>query len=191
MNRDVIKLKASLIAFSAPSGAGKTTIVRKLAQKYGQMVISISATTRAKRPNEKNGKDYFFLTEAEFKQAIARNAFLEYEEVFGNYYGTLKSTVEEFRSRSKVVLFDIDVNGALAVKRYDPEALLIFIKPPSKEELIRRLKGRKSESEAAIKKRLERLDFEYGKADKFDHIVVNDNLETAIKEIESILLVNS
>ncbi len=184
-----MKFKADLIAFSAPSGAGKTTIVRKLAQKYPQMVISISATTRAKRPNERDGNDYFFLTHSEFEQAIKRDAFLEYEEVFGNYYGTLKSTVEDFRRQGKIVLFDIDVHGALAIKKHDPEALLIFIKPPSKEELIRRLKGRKSESEESIKKRLERLEYEFEKAGEFDHIIVNDDLETAFREIESLISV--
>ncbi len=189
MNREVMKFKADLIAFSAPSGAGKTTIVRKLAQKYPQMVISISATTRAKRPNERDGNDYFFLTHSEFEQAIKRDAFLEYEEVFGNYYGTLKSTVEDFRRQGKIVLFDIDVHGALAIKKHDPEALLIFIKPPSKEELIRRLKGRKSESEESIKKRLERLEYEFEKAGEFDHIIVNDDLETAFREIESLISV--
>ena len=183
-----MEFKAPLIAFSAPSGAGKTTIVRKLVQKYPQMVISISATTRAKRPNEKEGKDYFFLNHKEFEQAVQRDAFLEYEEVFGNYYGTLKSTVENFRSQGKIVLFDIDVNGALAVKQYNPDALLIFIKPPSKEELIRRLKGRKSESEEAINKRLKRLDFEYSKADSFDHVIINDDLESAFREIESLIV---
>ena len=183
-----MEFKAPLIAFSAPSGAGKTTIVRKLVEKYPQMVISVSATTRAKRPNEKDGTDYFFLTKEEFQQAIERNAFLEYEEVFGQFYGTLKSTVEEFRRQGKIVLFDIDVNGALAVKRYNPDALLIFIKPPSKEELVRRLKGRKSETEEAINKRLARLEFEYAKAPFFDHVIVNDKLKTALQEVESLIL---
>jgi len=183
-----MKFNTPFIAFSAPSGAGKTTIVKNLAQKYQQLVISVSATTREIRPNETEGKDYFFLTEEVFKKSIIENAFLEYENVHGQYYGTLIKTVDNFHKQSKIVLFDIDVNGALAVKKYYPEALLIFIKPPSTDELIKRLNGRKSETEASIQKRLERLEFEYTQAEFFDHIIINDDFDAAIKEIESIII---
>ncbi len=180
--------KSPYIAFSAPSGAGKTTIVKQLAQRYAQTVISVSATTRPKRPFETDGVDYIFLSEEAFKEDIARGKFLEYEKVHGNYYGTLLETIEKFRKQGKVVLFDIDVNGALAVKRHYPEAILIFIKPPSTEELIRRLKGRKSETEASIQKRLERLEFEYARAGEFDYSIVNDDLAAAIAEVERLIL---
>lgn len=175
------------IAFSAPSGAGKTTIVKKLADTYDNLNISISATTRKIRPDEKDGVDYHFLSLSEFKKAINEGRFLEYEEVHGNYYGTLIDRVEEATKQANCILFDIDVNGALSVKGHFPDAILIFIKPPSDEELISRLKNRKSENDAAIQKRLERLKFEYKKAEKFDYIVINDQLDHTIEEIERII----
>lgn len=183
-----MKFVSPMLAFSAPSGAGKTTIVRHLADKYEQMVISVSATTRDKRPGEKNGVDYFFMTEREFSEAIKEGLFLEYEQVHGRYYGTLRSTVEEYVRKGKTVLFDIDVNGALAIKKNYPRALLFFIKPPGREELVRRLQGRKSETESSIKKRLERLEYEYQQAGHFDYTVVNDRLEETIEQIEQIIL---
>lgn len=185
----MITFKSPYIAFSAPSGAGKTTIVKRLAQKYPQqLVISISATTRPRRPQEKDGVDYYFLTREEFEQAIAAGKFLEYEEVHGNFYGTLIETVERQRKLGKTVLFDIDVKGAMSVKRYYPQALLIFIKPPSDEELIRRLKNRRSEDEDAIRRRLQRLTFEYEQAGHFDHIVINDQLEETIARVEQLII---
>jgi len=185
----VVQFASPYIAFSAPSGAGKTTIVKKLAQKYpDQLVISISATTRPKRPGEQEGVDYYFLSEEEFKRAIAEGRFLEYEQVHGNYYGTLLDKVKGHTEQGKTVLFDIDVKGAQSVKRHFPEAILNFIKPPNKDELVRRLKMRKSEDEATIKKRLERLDFEYEQARFFDHTVVNDQLDEAIRQIEQLII---
>ncbi len=183
-----MEFKSPYIAFSAPSGAGKTTIVKHLAERYPQTVISVSATTRPKRPFETDGVDYIFLSEEAFKEAIAQGKFLEYEQVHGNYYGTLLETVERFRRQNKVVLFDIDVNGALAIKKHFPEAMLIFIKPPSTEELVRRLQRRNSETEASIQKRLERLEFEYARAEEFDYIIVNDDLQSAIAEVETLIL---
>ncbi len=183
-----MEFKSPYIAFSAPSGAGKTTIVKHLAEHYPQTVISVSATTRAKRPFETDGVDYIFLSEEAFKKAIAQGRFLEYEQVHGNYYGTLLDTVETFRRQNRTVLFDIDVNGALAIKRRFPETILIFIKPPSTEELVRRLKARKSETEASIRKRLERLEFEYARAEEFDYVVINDDLQKAIAEVEALIL---
>jgi len=175
------------IVFSAPSGAGKTTIVRALERKYPQMVISISATTRPPRPTEQEGRDYYFLSREEFLQAVGQGKFLEYEQVHGQYYGTLIEKVEALRRKGKVVLFDIDVNGAQAVKKHYPEALLIFIIPPSREELVKRLKLRNSESEADIRKRLQRLRFEYDQAHYFDFVVVNDDLSKALTEVERII----
>lgn len=187
MNKEVHRFKSQLIAFSAPSGAGKTTIVKRLTEKYSQVVISISATTRQKRPNEVDGLDYYFMSPESFQRGIEQNKFLEYEEVHGNYYGTLLEAVESEYKAGKIVLFDIDVMGALAVKKHYPEAILIFVKPPSEGELVKRLKARNSETDASIQKRLERLELEYAKAGMFDHIIVNDHLADTIHTAESLI----
>jgi len=179
---------SSYIVFSAPSGAGKTTIVRKLAQKHSELSISTSATTRKKREREIDGQDYVFLSREQFNKAIKDGEFLEYEEVHGEYYGTLKKTVDDMIKAGKKVLFDIDVKGAMSVKKYYSQAILFFIKPPNREELISRLKKRQSETEESIEKRLNRLNFEYDQAEKFDHIIINDNLNETIIKIENIIL---
>ena len=183
-----MKFNSSYYVFSAPSGGGKTTIVNKLVQKYPELTTSISATTRAKRDYEIDGREYIFMNGDDFKQAITEGNFIEYEEVHGDYYGTLKETVEGLINSNKKVLFDIDVNGAISIKKNYPEAVLFFIKPPSLEELINRLKGRKSETKESIQRRLNRLEFEYTQADKFDHIIINDDLEKTINKIEDIIL---
>ncbi len=183
-----MKFNSSYYVFAAPSGGGKTTIVNKLVKKYPELTISISATTRKRRSYEVDGREYVFLSVGAFKMAIADGKFLEYEEVHGDYYGTLKETVEGLIQSGKKVLFDIDVNGAFSIKKSYLDAVLFFIKPPSQEELIKRLKGRKSETEDSIQNRLKRLDYEYAQADKFDHIVINDNLEHAIKQIEDLII---
>jgi guanylate kinase len=179
--------KSPYIAFSAPSGTGKTTIVELMVSKYPNMVISISATTRPIRPNEKEDISYHFMTKKNFEKAITRNEFLEFEEVHGCYYGTLKKTVEDHVSTGKTVLFDIDVNGALAIKKAFPKAILIFLKPPNPDELVNRLKNRKSETDQSIKERLQRLEYEYEKGELFDFVVVNDQLDDTIKTIEKII----
>ena len=183
-----MKFVSDYIVFSAPSGGGKTTIAKTLEQKYDELVISVSATTRPQRPNERNGVDYYFLSPENFKEAIQQDRFLEYEQVHGYYYGTLKEKVDEAVANGKTVLFDIDVNGALSIKKHYPQAVLIFIKPPSKEVLVERLKKRRSESEEAIRSRLQRMEYEYNKAEQFDHIVINDDLQRAIKEIEHLII---
>ena len=183
-----MKFKSPYIAFSAPSGAGKTTIVRMLNEKYHTLKISVSATTRLKRADEVDGKAYYFMDKENFLQGVKDNKFLEYEEVHDNYYGTLKEKVDEIVEKGNVVLFDIDVNGALSIKKQYPSAILIFIKPPSEQELVNRLQKRESETDASIKKRLSRLNFEYKAAEKFDYIVVNDSLEDTIMEIESLII---
>ena len=188
MNKEVRQFKSQLIAFSAPSGAGKTTIVKRLAEKHPQIVISVSSTTRQKRPNEVDGRDYFFISELDFKRGIEQKKFLEYEQVHGNFYGTLIETVETEYKAGKVVLFDIDVMGALAIKTHYPETILIFVKPPSEQELVKRLKARNSETESSIQKRLERLELEYANASKFDHIIINDQLEDTIRDVEALIL---
>jgi len=188
LNSTTNTFKSPLIAFSAPSGAGKTTIVKKLVNKYPIMTISISATTRKIRPNEIDGKDYFFLDKNEFVNAIEADKFLEYEHHFDAYYGTLQEKVETSMSEGKIVLFDIDVNGALAIKKHYPEALLLFIKPPAREALIERLQGRNSETEASIQKRLKRLEYEYEQAKDFDYVIINDDLNKVVTEIEALIL---
>lgn len=186
MNRKA-EMRSVLVALSAPSGAGKSTICQMLVERNPDFVISVSATTRKKRPNEIDGVHYYFLEKPEFERLIQENAFLEYEEVHGNYYGTLREKLDELRAAGKTVLFDIDVNGALNIKKADPRALLIFIKPPSLEELRRRLQARGTDSPAEIEKRLTRLELEYQKSEFFDKIVINDDLETAVLEVENLI----
>lgn len=180
-------MKSLYIVLSAPSGAGKTTIAKRLADRHRDMVISVSATTRPRRPRERDGVDYHFLSEDEFKAHIRQNDFVEYEQVHGEYYGTLKPEVDAAIAAGNRVIFDIDVNGALAIRDRFPDAVLIFIKPPSLVELRRRLENRKSEDPEAIERRLQRIDYEYGQADKFDHVVINDDLMHTVYQIEDIL----
>lgn len=181
------KFQSRFIVLSAPSGGGKTTIAKMLVKRHDEMSISISATTREKRPQEKEGKDYFFLSKDEFSENVQNDNFLEYEEVHGDYYGTLKNRVEELVDRGKTVIFDIDVKGAISIKKKYPDAILLFIKPPSLEELKARLNKRKSESKEAINKRLERIEFEYEQAEKFDYVIINDNLHHTIEQIEDLI----
>ena len=182
------KFRSNFVVLSAPSGGGKTTIARMLVKKHENVSISISATTREKRPREEEGKDYYFLSKSEFNKNIQMDNFLEHEEVHGDFYGTLKNRVEELVKQGQIVIFDIDVNGALSIKKSYPEAILLFVKPPSLEELKTRLKRRKSESDEAINKRLSRIEFEYKKSEAFDHIIINDNLNHTVEEIEKLIL---
>ena len=181
------KYPRSFVVLSAPSGAGKTTIARKLVARDANLKISVSATTRPRRPMETDGVDYYFLSEAEFRRNLAAGNFVEHEDVHGYHYGTLRSVLEEMIQDGKRPIFDIDVKGALSIKRLYPESKLIFIKPPSLEELKRRLQKRHSESAQAIAKRLQRINYEYKQAEKFEHIVINDDLDRAVQEIESII----
>lgn len=182
------KFKSRLIAFSAPSGAGKTSLIKSLVARHKELVISISATTRQKRQNEIDKKDYFFISETKFKEEIESGSFLEYEQVHGDFYGTLKKTVEDYLQKKKIVVFDIDVNGALSIKEKYPETLLIFIKAPTEDELIRRLKGRNSEETVIIKKRLERLPFEYDQSKKFDYVIINHNFYKTVNKIDELII---
>lgn len=179
--------KPLLVALSAPSGAGKSTICKLLVERHPRFVISVSATTRPPRQYEREGVHYYFLGKGAFLEKVQQGDFLEYEEVHGNYYGTLKSVVAQLRGEGRSVLFDIDVNGALNIKHHHPETILIFIRPPSVAELRRRLLGRKSETPASVEKRLERLPWEFARAELFDYNVVNDDLERAVGEIEAII----
>ena len=175
--------KGKLIVFSAPSGSGKTTIVKHLLkQEELNLEFSISATSREKRGQEVHGKDYYFLSLEEFKSKIKSEAFLEWEEVYrDNFYGTLKTEVERIWAQGKHVIFDIDVSGGLRIKRKFPEeTLAIFVKPPDLNELIRRLKDRGEESEDKISMRVSKAPAELATAPLFDEIVVNKDLEEAL-----------
>ncbi len=178
-----------LYVIAAPSGAGKTSIVKEILKNNSEIIFSISATTRKKRDTETEGKDYFFFTKEEFRSKIDSQELIEYEVVFnGDYYGTLKSFVEENLKMQKDVIFDIDVNGALNMKKiYGDKATLIFIMPPDVRTLKDRLMKRATESEDQINERIRRVDLEIGKADQFDYIVVNDNLEKAVTEVQNII----
>jgi guanylate kinase len=182
-------MKGKLIIFSAPSGAGKTTIVRHLLDRKLNLEFSVSATSRAPRPNETNGKDYYFLTEKEFKRKIENNEFLEWEEVYnGVYYGSLKSEVERIRNLGKNVIFDVDVVGGLNIKKfYDDEALAIFVQPPSVEELRKRLISRSTETEEKIQMRIAKAEHELSFASQFDKLVTNNDLEQACREAEELI----
>ena len=179
-------MKGKLLVISGPSGVGKGTIVKTLVRRREDVVESVSCTTRAPREGEQHGREYYFLTKEEFLRRIAEDDFLEYDEHFGNYYGTPKSFVAE-TLKSKSVILEIDVVGALNAKKAFPESVLVMIAPPSVDELKRRLKGRSTETDEEIEKRLSRLEYELSKKDKYDFVVVNDDLETAIAEVEKIL----
>jgi guanylate kinase len=181
------KKKGKLIVFSAPSGSGKTTIVKHLLGiKDLNLEFSISATSREKRGDEIDGKDYYFLSAKAFKNKIKNDEFLEWEEVYrDNFYGTLKTEVERIWALGKNVIFDIDVSGGLRIKRKFPEeTLAVFVKPPSIDELKIRLKKRKTESADKINMRVAKASAELATAPLFDVIIVNDNLEKALKEAE-------
>lgn len=183
--------RGKLIVFSAPSGSGKTTIVRALLERPSlNLDFSISATSRAPRGKEIHGKDYYFLSTEDFEQAIKKGEFLEWEEVYpGQYYGTLKSEVDRLRDQGKNVVFDIDVKGGMSIKKaFGPEVLAIFVQPPSVEVLAQRLKGRGTESEDKIKLRLDKAQQELAFAPSFDHVLINDELTLAIEQAEALIL---
>ena len=177
--------EGKLFVFSAPSGSGKTTLVRHLLQQQLPLGFSISATSRAPRGTEENGKDYYFLSEKEFKQKIQDNAFVEYEEVYsGTFYGTLHSELERLWGEGKHVLFDIDVKGGLNIKdQYPNQTLSVFVESPSLYELEKRLRERGTESEDKIQQRLDKSASELTFSQDFDVILVNDNLEEAKQEV--------
>lgn len=182
-------MKGKLIIFSAPSGAGKTTIVRQLLERGLNLEFSVSATSRPPRPNELHGRDYYFLTLDEFKNRVAAGDFLEWEEVYPDIcYGTLKSEVDRICDAGKNVIFDVDVVGGLNIKKqFGEQALAIFVQPPSVAELFTRLKNRSTESEEKIAMRIAKAEHELSYAEKFDVIVVNDYLENAVIEAEKLV----
>lgn len=182
-------MKGKLIIFSAPSGAGKTTIVKHLLQQGFDLEFSISATSREPRHTETHGKDYYFLSGEEFLAKVENDEFLEWEEVYkGTSYGTLKSEVERIREQGKNVVFDVDVVGGLNIKKYyGDEALAVFVQPPSVEELRKRLVGRSTDSEEKIAMRVAKAEHELSFAKQFDVVIINDKLEDAFKEAETII----
>ena len=178
-----------LVIFSAPSGSGKTTIVRELLKHFPQFEFSISATSRNPRGQEQNGVDYYFMTNEEFRQRVECDEFVEWEEVYqGTCYGTLKSEMDRIWSKGNVIIFDVDVMGGINLKKlFGDDACSMFIMPPSVEELERRLRGRGTDSEETILKRVAKAEFEISKAPEFDYTVVNDDLQVAIDEAKAII----
>ncbi len=174
-------MQGKLIIFSAPSGAGKTTIVRHLLDQSLPVAFSVSATSRAKRVGEQDGKDYWFLSVEEFKNRVEKGDFVEWEEVYPNqFYGTLRSEIERVHAQGNHVLFDLDVVGGLSLKRqFGDRALAIFVMPPSVQELENRLRSRSTESEESLQKRVEKAASELEYSKHFDRVVHNDNLEEA------------
>ncbi|NTW48630.1 MAG: guanylate kinase [Chlorobiales bacterium] len=177
-----------LIVFSAPSGTGKSTIAKRILSEIPNLGFSISATTRAMRPGEADGREYYFLSKEIFEKKIQDNAFIEYENFFGNFYGTLKDKTEDAIREGRNLLFDLDVKGAISLKHlYGNQAVLIFISPPSMAALKARLTERR-ESDDEIKTRLARAEFELSFASQFDHNVINDDLEKAVAEVKQLIL---
>ncbi|MFN3345569.1 MAG: guanylate kinase [Chloroherpetonaceae bacterium] len=181
-------MQGKLVVFTAPSGTGKSTIAKAILADIPTLKFSVSATTRQKRDGEEHGREYFFLTREAFEQEIAQHGFIEYSKHFDNYYGTLKSEAEKVLNQGYHLLLDLDVDGALNVKKqYGERSLLLFIKPPSLEVLKERLMKRKTESHDKVLMRLARADYELSLADQFDICVVNDDLERAIHEVKQIV----
>ncbi len=178
-----------VIIFSAPSGSGKSTIVSHILKLHPEMEFSVSATSRAPRGQERNGIEYHFFTADEFRKMIAEDKFVEYEEVYaGSFYGTLKSEVQRIWDKGHVIIFDVDVKGGVNLKKYfGDKALSVFIQAPSVEELRKRLVARGTDSAEAIAKRVAKASEEITYADKFDYILVNDDLQKAYAEAEKVV----
>ena len=179
---------SKLFVISGSSGVGKGTVIKEFLNKHSDFKLSVSCTTRQPREGEVHGKNYFFLSREEFLKRVENNEFLEWAEFSGNIYGTQKAYVEEKLALGKNMILEIDTKGALNVKKIMPEAILIFILPPSFEELEARLRGRHTETEEAIQKRLESTKLEMENSKQFDYQVVNDSIENAVKALEEIML---
>ncbi len=184
-----MKAKPEVFIFSAPSGSGKTTIIKELMRQFPNLELAVSATTRKPRNGEILGKDYYFLSSEEFKQKIKENAFVEWEEVYSNqFYGTLKSEIERIRQKGNYPCFDVDVKGGIKLKEiFGNKAISFFIKPPSLKVLEERLRNRKTETEEQIRKRLDKASWEMQFEEKYDYVILNDKLEEAVKKIAEII----
>jgi guanylate kinase len=177
-----------LFVISAPSGGGKTTIVKAVLERHPDFEFSVSATTRTKRPAEENGKDYFFVSREEFEHLLAKKALVEHEEIYGNYYGTLKSEVDRALGKGTCMVFDVDVKGGLSIKKlYGTKAVLLFIEPPSIEVLEERLRNRKTENEKTFRIRMARVASELEIGKQFDYRITNDTLTRAIDDVDKIV----
>ncbi len=179
--------KGILIVLSGFSGAGKGTLVKRLTENYDNYALSVSMTTRQPREGEQDGVHYFFTDKAHFEESIAREGFIEYASYCGNYYGTPKAYVEEQLGLGRDVILEIEIQGALQVKKQFPESLLLFVTPPNAGELERRLKSRGTETEEAVRKRLARAYEESEGMEAYDYIVVNDDLEACVEEVHHIV----
>lgn len=188
MSREKNKAE-KLVIISAPSGSGKTTILKQVIAKIPRLEFSISATSRTPRPKEKDGKDYFFITPTKFKELISQDEFVEWEEVYdGSYYGTLNSELERIWGNGNVIIFDVDVKGGVNIKeRFGDSALSIFIAPPSVEVLRERLEIRGTDDKASIDRRVARAEMEMPYAKEYDYVVVNDSLSKAVVEVEKLI----
>ena len=173
---------------AAPSGCGKTTIAKAILVNHPDMLFSVSATTRPKRTSEVEGKDHFFLTKEKFEEYLRNGDLAEWEEIYGNYYGTLKSEIDRALRQGHMMLFDIDVKGALSIREhFQNDSILIFIKPPSMEVLKKRLESRNTENLETLKRRLERVPMELEQGKHFDFQIINDDLQKAINEVDEII----
>ncbi len=178
-----------LFVISAPSGTGKTTIIKQVITSLPTVTLSISHTTRSPRISEKDGVDYFFVDKETFRLKIEQGDFLEWAEVHGNYYGTSKKHIEETIEKGRIVVLDIDVQGAMQVKRIDNiKSVFIFIEPPSMEELIRRLETRGTESKESLERRVSNANKELQYKDQYDYVIINDDLGNAVKEMEELII---
>lgn len=180
--------KGNLIILSGPSGVGKSTVCRALLAESNNLVLSISATTRQPRPGELDGREYFFYSPEKFAEALKQNAFLEWAEVFGNYYGTPRAYVEKVLAQGQDCLLEIDVQGALQVKAQWPEGIFVFLVPPSQEELKKRITLRATENEVERQKRLNQAQIELSYLSEYDYLVVNDDLAAAVKKLQAIII---
>ena len=180
-------MKPFLLVLSSPSGGGKTSIARRLLDRRDDLGYSVSATTRAQRPGEVHGRDYWFLDPAEFERRVAAGEFVEHASYNGQAYGTLRSEVERIFKQGKSVVLDIEVDGARQVRRQFPDAVLVFVLPPSGAELVRRLRARRTEGPAALRHRMAIASQELAAVPEYDYVVVNDELDRAVGDVESIL----
>lgn len=182
-----MKQQGILIIISGFAGVGKGTLVKRLVQKYDRYALSISMTTRAPRPGEENGREYFFVTKERFEEQIGENGLIEYASYCGNYYGTPRAYVEEQMAQGKDIILEIEIQGAMKVKERFPNAVLVYVLPPSAAELESRLRGRATESEEKITERLRRAAAESEGLEQYDYVVVNDNLDDCEQELHGIL----